>query len=309
MKRYYGLILFFAVTGLASCLKQNPALDPKQTNNILEIYNEVPTPTTSDATAVYPLYVESFDLKPAIEYKIRVSYSGADVAPEDITVNMGLNAQAINDYNDENGTTYSLIPATVYTVDSWTVIIPKGQRIGTMTFTLKTNQFDLSKSYALPLTILSASMGNISKNFGTVLFGLVAKNKYDGAYKLKGTFLRTDVPAYTGPFAIEAEMHTTGPNSVAMYIPDFGGYYQPFANNGSLTAFSNVAPNTFFNVTTDVVSSITDYTGVLPMTPFPGANSRYDVTGASPVIYLKYYYNTDPTNRIFTDTLVYTGPR
>jgi hypothetical protein len=137
------------------------------------------------------------------------------------------------------------------------------------------------------------------------------KNKYDGVYHLKGFYTRTDNPPYNGPYETDVEMVTTGPNSVAMYWPDFGDYYQPFSNNGTLTAFSNVAPEAFFN-TNDQVTSINNITGDPVngpfMTVYPGANSRY-VNGTTPVIYLKYYYNTNPANRIFADTLIYTGPR
>lgn len=48
---------------------------------------------------------------------------------------------------------------------------------------IKSNQFDFAKAYAIPLRIQSASSGNISANFGRVLFTVGGKNVWHGTYR------------------------------------------------------------------------------------------------------------------------------
>ncbi|HEY0060143.1 MAG TPA: hypothetical protein VGB56_13490, partial [Flavisolibacter sp.] len=177
--------------------------------------------------------------------------------------------------------------------------------------TIKTKPSDMAQgTYAFGFSIGSVSDPSVvlSENYKNILVVVTVKNKYDGKYLLKGHFLRTDVPAYTGPFTYNMELHTSGASSVDMYWVDLHGYAQPFANNGGPAYFSNVAPRITFNAADQIVSLYNITGGGTPtMTLFPGYNSRYDP--ATKTIYLKYYYNTSPTNRIFTDTLIYTGPR
>ena len=213
-------------------------------------------------------------------------------------------------YNTENGTSYTAVPGGLFALKASDIELTPSERKQKVSILINPTNIATGQ-WAIGLSITSTSSGEVSQIANKVVIILSVKNKYDGVYHLKGFYTRTDNLPYNGPFETDVEMITTGPNSVAMYWPDFGDYYQPFSNNGSLTAFSNVAPEAFFN-SSDQVSSINNFTGDPAagpfMTPLPGANSRF-VGGATPVIYLKYYYNTNPANRIFADTLIYTGPR
>jgi hypothetical protein len=228
----------------------------------------------------------------------------------DVTAKIVSNSDIVDDYNAANGTNYTSVPFNLFGYESTDITITPAERKKKIRIRIKPSDVATGE-WAIGLAIATVSSGEVSQTASTVLITFSVKNKYDGKYHLKGHFTRIDLPAYNGPFETDVEMITTGPNSVAMYWPEFGDYYQPFSNAGTLTAFSNVAPEAFFNAT-DQVSSITNITGDPAagpfMTPFPGANSRY-AGGAAPVIYLKYYYNTNPANRIFADTLTYTGPR
>ena len=216
----------------------------------------------------------------------------------------------VTNYNTANGTSYTPVPTGTYALTASDIELTPTNRKQKVSIRINPANVAMGE-WAIGLTIASTTLGEVSQIARDVVILLSVKNKYDGVYHLKGFYTRTDNPPYNGPFETDVEMITTGPNSVAMYWPDFGDFYQPFSNNGSLTAFSNVAPEAFFSAT-DQVSSVNNYTGDPTagpfMTPYPGANSRY-VGGATPVIYLKYYYNTNPANRIFADTLIYTGPR
>jgi len=61
----------------------------------------------------------------------------------------------------------------------------------------------------------------------------------------------------------------------------------------------------------DQVTAVNNDTGgaALPFNVFPGSTSRYDESGSTPVIYVKYYFGASTSDRIFADTLIYIGPR
>jgi hypothetical protein len=304
LNKYSGLLLFVLLTGASSCLKEDPALDPKETNNVVEIYSLVPTPTASPADAVYPLYTQSFDIVPTAEFKVQVSYSGAEVAPEDITVTLGLDPQALTDYNDEQGTTYQFVSPNLYTVDSWVVTIPKGQRLGTATVTFKPSIFDPSKTYGFPVKILSTSLGQISSNFGTVIYAIGAKNKYDGVYQLRGFHNR---PGLDAPYNEEVYMITSGANSIYMFWPALGAPAHPL--NGGVTYYGSFTTNFYFDVATNKLTNwdLKPYATTVTPSMGPATDSRYDP--ATKKIYAQYYYNANPTQRGFTDTLTYLRSR
>jgi hypothetical protein len=308
MKKYYRLFILFGLASLTSCLKQEPALDPKQTNNVVEIYSLIPTPTASPADAVYPAYSKGFDIVPTGEYTIYVSYSGAEAAPQDITVNLGLDDGARTDYNTDQNTDLQTLPLSLYSLDSWTVTIPKGQRVASIKLTFKPDQFNPSLTYALPVKILSTSYGKISSNFGTVIFMVSAKNKYDGIYKAKGYGNLGGNTTAPFLFSVECDWDlnviTAGPNSIYMDA-------QPLFRGGSIIAYSNVIPKFIFNTTTNKITGMANDApgnGIAMNFPVDGGtyDSRYDP--ATKTIYVKFGLNNNATWRVI-DTLEYCGPR
>ena len=189
--------LLFAAIALTSCLKDDTmVLDPEKAgSNIIEFANPVEIAVHGSTTAAYTM---AYPIIPtATTIPISISYSGVeDVAPEDITVKFAVGSQAVIDqYNTEQNKTFVMMPTNLYTISSTNVVILKGRKTGTFTISTPTSQFDLTRSYALPLTITSSSRGIISGNFGTIILNLAAKNAYDGIYKnVSGSIQR-----YTNP--------------------------------------------------------------------------------------------------------------
>jgi len=314
MKKYFGLLLGFAVVGLSSCLKQDPALNPEESNNVLEIYEPVPTPTLSPANASYPLYGASFDIMPAAEFIVEVNYAGDETAPQDITVNLELDEQALLDYNDEQGTHYSLIPNNVFSVDSWTVTIPAGQKKAQMVVQLFTDQFDLAESYAMPVKIASASSGIISSNFGTVIYAVVAKNKWDGKYESNGTFVDHTNPLFGYFGAQELHLITLNATQNAVFNETLGTYGLLFMNGATPTYYGSFGLILTFDPATDKITAVTNYYGQ------PSANGRS--AGLNPAGINAFdnathdidisYYLLQPGNTIRSEMVehwTYLGPR
>lgn len=321
MKKYYFLFLLSSL-GLGACLKERPNLDPDESNNALEIYEEVPVPTTSPATAVYPVYSKSFDISPSATFEIKVNYAGSGNAPQDITVTLALDQNAMNAYNTEQGTHYTFMPATLYTIDNWTVTIPKGQRLAKKTVTFKPDQFNPALTYGFPVKIVSATSGKISTNFGTVIYALGAKNKYDGVYTSK--FKHNGWAAfgiYDGAAALsygDFELITTGANTLKRYNRRRSDELQPgYSVNASgdvaITAFGGVTPLFTFDLTTNKLTNYSNTTAldarnrILRLDPAV-TDSRYDP--ATKTIYAAYILEqTGRPNLIYRDTLVYKSAR
>lgn len=194
-------------------------MDPDNSVNVIEFKN--PSSFVSPYGSKYALYTQAFNLANENDYPITVSYSGAHVAPQDITVNLGTDPAALNQYNTEQSTHYDLIPSNLYSMPA-SVVIPRGQRTVTVDLKLKSNSFDFSKNYVLPIQIQSASTGTVSGNFGTILLNVNAKNNYDGTYRSTGYFTH---PTASSSRAIDKDktLATVNFSTVVTEFADLGG--------------------------------------------------------------------------------------
>lgn len=235
-----------------------------------------------------------------------------------LTLKMQKSATLISDYNTDNGTAYEELPAAAFTLseDLSNLTFAPGEFAKEIKITIDKSQMDLSKQYALGFTITEVGEGAIiSNDLRNALYSIGLKNQYDGKYRLDGAFYHpTQSPGYDA-FTVDVELHTSGPNSVKIYVPDFGGYYGPGLFAGTLNAFGAQEPEYTVNTTTNAVTAQNSYVGAVTFyTMAPGFNSRWEP--ASKVMYVKYGYNYDPgpvfnpaTNREWNYKLTRTGPR
>lgn len=236
------LVLLTAMVGLSSCLKDESLIHPDNAENIIEFYNN--TPITSNTSSIYPVYTPlTLDPVATAEYEAVISYSGADVAPQDITVQLEASAAAVATYNTTHGTTYTALPAGTFTLPA-SVTIPKGQRQVKFAVGLKPDQFDASKSNVLAVTIKSASMGTISGNFGTVIFNLPVKSIWDGVYTVtvQNNYGALDANIGVDPYVAEdVVLSTVGPNRLrTQYVAQTYGGYTEYQFNGDNTSITSV---------------------------------------------------------------------
>jgi len=302
MKKYYkilSLAILIALTALQSCTKQDSVYDSDNQGGIIELAN-LPSRTTS---TVYSIKNSSFDAVDAVSFPITVNYTGTGGAPEDITVTMAIDTAALTKYNTASGTDFTTLPATLYTVPTFTLTILKGQKTATLDFTLKTSSFDFSESYALPIAIKSATAGTISSNYGTGIFAVVAKNRWDGVYTVtNGTMV--DVTTSTlshinnylsthGEDNMEYSLTTISATKCVLYDDYFfGGYYSGISSGTSYSNYGSFCAILEFDPATNKVIGVTNYYGQ-PV----ASNTRYgrlDPTGintydpATKVIEVKY---------------------
>jgi hypothetical protein len=289
---------------LSSCLKDSSlTLDTNQTNNITEFANtgSIATAPSGNAAPRYSIDLGSLVVGDTASFNVNVDYAGADMAPEDISVTVDIDTSLLTVYNEEHsvdGANYTMAAMSIFkTAFPVTITIPKGKQFGQAKIVVQlTADYDFTASNALPLQITSTSVGIISGNFGSALYGLNVRNIYDGIYDLNGVILREADPDLSGTTTGPITMTTSGPNSIQY---DFHPWHGGSAVGGIDGLTLTVDPAT--NKVT--VSSLTNPA----LVNLPGYDSRYEP--ASKTFYVSYYWGTGPSNRAATDTLIYSGPR
>ncbi len=283
MKNNVYTILLLVIVFLTSCLKDDRMLmDPSKSYNVLEFVNVSNIVRAGTTTS---MFTKAVNLKPEVSVEFEISYSGAeDGAPQDILVDFGIGDEEIlTQYNKENGTTYLLLPDNLSDLKISTVTIPKGKKRAKFTVTFKPTEFDLSKSFVLPLVIKSASYGVISRNFSKILVNVSPKNKYDGIYKVDVITPLLDVttPNITGFYPMNQELRTRQENSVGEW--DFNvrapyNYYHPIRSSGNPSVYGNFAP-VFVMDANDNIVEVINYYG--QGNNANGRGARIDITGAN----------------------------
>ncbi len=247
MKRSILLLISFCSLFMISCLKDDRLiLDPDKTYNLIEFAN---ISNIVKANTTTPVFTAALNLLATGEVTLEVSYSGAEKgAPKDITVEIAVGSQdIITQYNAENNTSYEMIPAALFNLQSTTLVIKKGAKRAAFVLDFKPTQFNLSKLYVVPLEIKSASSGVISTNFRKMLLNISAKNKYDGNYDVVAIEPLLDVNSrsITGYYPMGQQLRTIGENSVGEFDnfawPPYR-FYHPIRSSGNPSVYGNFSP-------------------------------------------------------------------
>ncbi|MDF2192249.1 DUF1735 domain-containing protein [Paraflavitalea sp. CAU 1676] len=286
--------LAFSLTG---CLKEATMnVDPETAQSTIALANT--GNNLAVAKSQFPgFYSDLGTLKPgeSSTFNVNVSYSGAQDAPEDITVNLGLDNDLMAYYNTTNGAHYEAPPTTLYSMPT-SAVIKKGTRMVQVPVKVTyTPTFDFSKSYGLPIKITSASKGNISVNWGKAVYSFGLRNIYDGHYSLRLYSLRAGDPAKTGTRnrAEGMDLVTVGGNKVQF------GELQVWADNTGVGI-----GNPILTVNGDNSVDVSSDGGAINA---PGYNCRY--VPAEKAFYVSFTWGAGPSARLATDTLVYVRPR
>ena len=230
MKRYlskYAIIVLAASVITTSCTKEDGIFTDGGSSGIVEL--KLPARTTS---TVYAITSNSFAAQDEVDFPININYTGVNGTPADVIVNVDVNNTAVSQYNDASGTAYTPLPASLYTITSTNVSIPKGTKTGIFLLKLKTSSFDFNKSYALGVTIKTSSSGTVSGNYSTGIYRVTAKNAYEGDYKVTGWFFH---PTSGRAINLVKKLATTGKQSVSAPLGDLGSsnYSIEFTVDGS----------------------------------------------------------------------------
>jgi hypothetical protein len=278
MKRYIKFIpLLVAVLALTSCLKEKLAVG-SEASNIVEFYTT--EAINSPPTSLYPIYVKSFFTRPGQNFDVTVSYSGTDVAPQDITLQIGVDNDAVTKYNATGGTQYSVLPTASFALSSSTVVIKKGERRAVFNVTVKPEDFDDNLNQVIPLKITSSSFGTVSGNFGTVFYAVGARSKYDGLYTVSGTMVDQANATITGKYPQDYYLITQNSRAVGLYDFEYGGdYYHQITSGGATNVYGSFSPVFTF----DDAGNITSVVNYYGQPAGNGRLARLDPTGVNKI--------------------------
>jgi len=174
MKKYIKLIVGFLFLGttIVSCIDEEARFEDNGAYGIVEIFN-VAAKTSS--STVYCTKSTEIEYAETVEVPIVLNYTGANAAPEDITVTLAVDNSIV-------GSSYVEMTSEMYNLTA-TTTIAKGTKKDTVMLTVKPPFLDLSNIYALGVTIASTSYGTVSSNYSKVIFPISVKNYFAGTYR------------------------------------------------------------------------------------------------------------------------------
>ncbi len=282
-----------------SCLKDKAnetSPGAGSTNNVVEFMNSsVPVSYSAiwpqyDNTVVFPSGGDTAG------FNMNLDYTGAvATTPQDITVNLAIDTAALTAFNNDQGTNYVLPPADVFSIPSSVVIKAGTEKTITRLTVTAAADYDYLASYALPITITSASYGIVSTNFGTAIYSFTMNNIYSDTYAITG-FWFTDSASSAGAISQSYFLPTTGLVTNSFMIP---------ADNGATYTFNANTPATGGALTSYVA---TNGTPVAPASGFMTKDNpgNFSFPAVSPVapgsngwVASKYNNTYDATNKIY----------
>lgn len=296
----------------SSCLKDDQYVDFGTAGSVVEL------PAAAYATGVFQPATFTVATTPT-NLPLMVNFAGPKAPSAPITVTLSIDQASLDAYNKANGTSFLLLPPADYSIPSLKVTIPAGQSAAYLNIAVNTSLIDLSKQYALPLTITDGGGQTISGNYKSVIFAILVKNKYDGIYTVTGTMVDKTSAALTGDYPHTYYLQTQGATADALFDPKSSNYQHTILSSGSLSSYGSFAPVFNFDANGNVVSVI-NYYGQ------PAGNTRsakLDPTGQNKFIsgtpgtkgaVFQVSYILNQTNSIgdrtfFNETYTYVGPR
>ncbi|RZL02349.1 MAG: DUF1735 domain-containing protein, partial [Pedobacter sp.] len=239
-------------------------------------------------------------------YNLPINYASSSASPG-IEVTVALDQAVLDKYNEVQGDDLTMLPAQYYSIPSFKVTIPAGQRTASIpiNFLNTTDEALLTSHYALAFRITDASGKIISGNYGTTVALFAIKNIYDGVYDFKGNIQRNSAtgpdPALSGQISFEtAELLTSTRYSVwfdqQLWATGAGvaGIGTPTVDGIKFTidpATNKITVSCPANATSRNIA---------------GYDSRFDP--ATRTIYAAFQWGNAPATRVAIDTLVYKGP-
>lgn len=317
---------FFAVLSiifLLSCV--NDAESVFQDNGSHGIVELADLPARSTSTP-YSLKSTALEADDIAKWPITVNYTGANGAPEDITVTLKFDAKIIETHNDQDTikeNDYTELPSHLFDVDSYTVVIPKGEKKAVFTINVFPPEYtedDFFESYALGISIESVTSGIISGNYGKGVFPIGIKNKYDGVYTVEGSFQDYTNAAFVGVYPLTVHLVTTSASTVEVHLKSIPAgtisnpYRYYFYTGSGYSYYGNWSPIFKFDTTTNKAAAVTNYYGQGTNASGrageiePEANNYYDPETKS--VHITYYLIQSGAKRSkFTEVYTYKESR
>lgn len=222
-----------------------------------------------------PLFFSVFsNVKPVDLFSIRKDANSKSELNTATTVKLTRVDALIDEYNDENGTSFEYLPDSLYTTNIsssggvFDMSLAPGEFAKDFTIQLNGAKWDISHTYALAVVLSDIGGKKASAGLDTVITFISVKNKYDGVYDVAGDMVDVANSALTTATPFEYQLRTAGPTKNVGWSPDYGDYYVPILNAGAGSVYGSFCPIFEFDPATDKVVAVTNYYGQ------PAGNSR-----------------------------------
>lgn len=235
-----------------------------------------------------------------------------------LSVKVTLNNALITTNNSANGTSFVPFPSSGYTLSenlANDITFQPGEFAKPIKLQINISALDLTKQYALGVSITSVGSGAVMSTVKDWVQGFIVKNQYDGIYAYKaGRVYGADRPLnWDAYFVYSDPIHliTTGPNTVKMFNTAFGAGFIPLYVGGALSGLGGTEPNFEFNPTTNAMVNITNPAADARNRQFaviPGSPSRF-IPSTKMVIAHMIFSQAGQLNSSFYDTLVFVKKR
>jgi|GEM_PF-256830 len=273
------------------------------------------------------------DVKPVAMFTVRREAASKTDLQKPVTVTLkAMDQSYIDAKNAANGTNYTLLPSSIYTLVAQpgvsiganadlTLNFAGGDFAKNIIFNVDGSKVDLSKQYAVAYVI--TNFGGFSKKHDgtsgvsqdTILSTIAIKNKYDGNYDVTGSYTDANIPAATGvyPYNVNFETISGSANDVFnVTLDDYGFLFN--VGDGTQSAYGSFSPEFHFDPATNQLVSVVNAYG-------QGSGSHHrsaklDPTGVNAydpgtkTLKVKYIMVSDGVDRChFDETYTYKGPR
>lgn len=274
MRRILNIAIVLASSlVLSSCLKdEKPELEFESGAAIIEF------PET-EGTA-------SLDISSTpVDYSTIINYAAESPAPSDIKINLVVDPDLLDAYNEQHESEYELLPSDTYTMPT-SITLQSGQRTVSIPFKFQSSKINPAVSYAIPIRITDAQGNLLNMNYQTHVLAVAIKNKWHGTYQATGTFVHPTL----GPRPIDEEKHlmTSGEFSVVTAPGDLGDNYEV---------------ELIIDPTTNDVTFGGGLSASQLFVPTPGKRSYYDP--ATKTFHLFYQYIGGGGFRVISEDLVF----
>jgi hypothetical protein len=236
--KYVKISLLFAlILSLTSCLKKDDIPEISKVQAVIEFPLGGPGLQRNNLSAF------STDV---VDTVIALNIASPDPLKTDVNVSIIADPTAVADYNAANGTSYVAAPSNYFELQSSTIAIPAGYRVGKVKVRIFFNRFDLTKNYMLALKITDGQGLIISGNYGKFLWAFVVKNPLEGTYnrnfyRWNGTQDTTTAPNSTVTLNVGVNVPTVTGSTVLLpesymqsFVGAFAGITLSFTSTGGV---------------------------------------------------------------------------
>jgi len=243
-----------------------------------------------------------------------VRRDAASKAAQQTASTVTLTAVSIDDVNAKNGTNYTLMPTTVYTVDpekgvtytpeSIKMDFAAGDFAKQIKFEVDGSKLDLSKQYAVAFAI--SNFGGATKKVGldTVLVTVAIKNAYDGTYAMSGTIYRfngTDISGTDYDASLSGSIVDGTKTVLGTIGPNSNTFTQYWATGGGVGGIDG----TYLTVDPATNKVTVASAGNATMHNLAGQDNFYDPD--TKTFHLNFIWGSSAL-RVAHDVLTYVGP-